>query len=230
MSSRVSLATRLPLTLLVAATLAAGVSACGGSDDDGDSAAGPAPQAQQPDESDESADGKQPLRSRKRQESAGDAVGGPALSGDTEEARAGAVAVDGAYKDLAEAVESGVAAIDVEVGNTLSAAEGNEGLAGMCELMSEEAKRQTITYASRSAGLADVDWTCEKATALLLRRTRESRALESTVAAEVIGVNAEGDRATASVRLGGRKSRVSSIPLVKEDGKWKLAASPGEDR
>ena len=38
-------------------------------------------------------------------------------------------------------------------------------------------------------------------------------------------MNVDGDRATASVRFGG-KGPISTVALVKEDGEWKLAASP----
>ena len=70
-----------------------------------------------------------------------------------------------------------------------------------------------------------MNWTCEKATGLLLRRARQSGGLKRSLRARVVGVNVEGDRATASVRFGG-KGPISSVPLVKEDGEWKLAASP----
>lgn len=150
---------------------------------------------------------------------------GPALTGDVEQARAGAEAVDDVYEDFASAVGAGVAATDVPARQTLDTAGGNESLASVCDLMSEEAKRQTIEYARRSAGLADVKWTCENASGLLLRRARQTGGLRRTLQAEIVGVNVEGDRATASVRFGG-KGPVSSISLVKEDGDWKLAATP----
>ncbi|MDP9133626.1 MAG: hypothetical protein M3N56_02230 [Actinomycetota bacterium] len=149
----------------------------------------------------------------------------PALTGDPEEAREGVAAVDDVYEGFGKAVDAGVAATDVPAGNTLEAAEGIESLTNVCDLMSEEAKRQTIVYAKRSAGLADVDWTCEKATGLLLRRAQQSGGLKKSLRAEIVGVNVEGDRATASVRFGG-KGPISTVPLVKEDGEWKLAASP----
>jgi hypothetical protein len=205
----------------VALAMGVGAAACGDSDDDGDSTAGAASEIQQPRGDGDAGDG------AKRARPKGDRRAGPALQGDTEQARAGAVAVDSVYEDLAGAVRGRVAAIDVAVGSTLSAAEGNDGLTRICDLMSEQARRETIVYAQRSSKLGGVDWTCEKATALFLRRTRESRHLDRTLRAEVIGVNAEGDRATATVRFGGPKGRLSTIPLVKEDGRWKLAGSPG---
>lgn len=155
----------------------------------------------------------------------GDKPAGPSLTGDPEEAREGVAAVDDVYEGFGAAVDAGVAAIDVPAGDTLQAAEGNESLTNVCDLMSEEAKRQTIVYAKRSAGLAGVKWTCEKATALLLRRARQSGGLKRSLQAKIIGVNVEGDRATASIQFGG-KGPISSLPMVKEDGEWKLAASP----
>jgi hypothetical protein len=150
---------------------------------------------------------------------------GPELMGDVEQARAGAKAVDEVYDDFAAAVDDGVASPDAQVRDTLDAAADDERLASICDLMSEQAKQQTIVYAKRSAGLGDVEWTCENATALLLRRARQAGGVKRSLQAEIVGVNVEGDRATASIRFGG-KGPITAIPMVKEDGSWKLAASP----
>ena len=91
-----------------------------------------------------------------------------------------------------------------------------------CDLMSEKAIAQTIHFAEVSSGIAQ-KWDCESATELLLVRSDRSGSLETAQRAKVIGVNAEGERATASVRFGG--GAVTSISLVKEDREWKLAAS-----
>lgn len=201
----------------------AGLTACGGDDDesrDSGDAAGltqsqsePAPSAK---------DGGSKGGAKK---GGSEPSSGPALTGNVEEARKGVESVDDVYEGFGEAVDAGVAATDVPAGNTLEAAEGIESLTNVCDLMSEEAKRQTIVYAKRSAGLADVDWTCEKATGLLLRRASQTGGLKKSLRAKIVGVNVEGDRATASVRFGG-KGPISTVPLVKEDGEWKLAASP----
>jgi len=195
-------------------SLALGVSACGDSDDE-------------PQDPAKVADGQAAPDSPKGggQPEGGGSTGGPALTGDVEQARAGASSVEDIYESFAAAVDAGVAAIDVPAGNTLEAAEGNGGLTKVCDLMSEQAQRQTIVYAKRSAGLADVEWTCEKATALLLRRSRQAGTLGKSLRAKIVGVNAEGDRATASVRFSG-KGPIATIRLVKEGGRWKLAASP----
>jgi len=92
-----------------------------------------------------------------------------------------------------------------------------------CELMSEQARQQTADYARQASGEAG-DWDCEKAIELLVLRSKQTGGFKQVRKAEVIGVNAEGDRATASVRFG--KGPIASIPLVREDGEWKLAASP----
>jgi hypothetical protein len=151
---------------------------------------------------------------------------GTRYGGDQEQARRGGVVVGDVYEDLAKAAREGVAATDVAVTDTLEAADDSEALARLCDLMSKRAQRQTVVYAERSAGLADVDWTCERATGLLLRRARQTGGLQRALRPTLIGVNAQGDRATATLRLrdGGPASTVS---LVKEDGEWKLAATPG---
>jgi hypothetical protein len=95
-----------------------------------------------------------------------------------------------------------------------------------CELMSTEAREQTIEYARRSSGIAK-QWDCEAAVELLVLRSKRFGGFERAKDAEVIGVNAEGDRATATIRFG--NGTATSLPLVKEDGEWRLAASPAED-
>jgi hypothetical protein len=214
---------RLLAVIGVLSLAGAGVAACGGDDDESQSSADATEQAEttEPKTSGNKNGGS---KARKRG-GGGKQSSGPALTGDPEEAREGVESVDKVYEGFGKAVEEGVAATDVPAGNTLEAADGNESLTNVCDLMSEEAKRQTIVYAKRSAGLADVDWTCEKATGLLLRRARQSGGLKRSLRAEVVGVNVEGDRATASIRFGG-KGPISSVPMVKEDGEWKLAASP----
>ena len=192
---------------------------CGGGDDDGDTTAGG--QTTAPAATD--------VGSAPGDKAAGGKGGGSspeiAYSGDVEQAREGGISVDDVYDNFAAAVDDGISATDVAVRDTLDTAAGNESLTRVCDLMSEQAKRQTIVYAKRSAGLADVDWNCENATGLLLRRARQTGGLKRSLRAEIVGVNVEGDRATASVRFGG-KGPISTIPLVKEDGDWKLAASP----
>lgn len=195
----------------------AGFAACGGDDDESQDSGGDAGQASSTSDS--------------RGGPGGDGGGkgseaGPALTGDVEEARRGVESVDEIYEGFGAAVEAGVAATDVGAINTLEAAEGSESLSSVCDLMSEDAKRQTVVYVKRSAGLADVKWTCEKATGLLLlRRASQTGGLKKSLRAKIVGVNVEGDRATASIRFGG-KGPISTMPLVKEDGDWKLAASP----
>jgi hypothetical protein len=215
------LASRLLLAVLIALALAIGATACG-SDDNGDDDAADTAAQTQPRDSGASGDG---------DKGGGDGAAppptsGPALSGDTAQARQGVASVKDVYEGFGAAVEAGVANTKVPAGNTLEAAEDNDSLTTVCDLMSEKAQQQTITYAKRSAGLADVKWTCEKATGLLLRRASQVKgALKRTLRAEVVGVNAEGGRATATVRFG-KGSTTVSIPLVKEDGKWKLGATP----
>lgn len=59
---------------------------------------------------------------------------------------------------------------------------------------------------------------------MLVRRFKQAGGFERVRQAEVVGVNAEGDRAT--VRFG--RGPLTTIPLVREDGEWKLGSSiPG---
>ncbi len=215
------LAPRLLLTALVTVAFAVGMAACGDSDDEStDNAADTTAQPQ------EEGGGAGDSKGGDGGSGVKPAGGGPALSGDTAQARQGVASVEDVYESFAAAAEAGVANAKVPALNTLEAAGENESLTTVCDLMSEKAQRQTVTYAKRSAGLADVEWTCEKAAGLLLRRAGQAKGgLKRSLQAEVVGVNADGDRATATVRFG-KEGPTTSIALVKEDGKWKLAASP----
>lgn len=88
--------------------------------------------------------------------------------------------------------------------------------------MSEQAKAQTVRYAEVSSGI-DQEWDCESAVELLVIRSKRAGGFEQNGQAEVIAVNAKGDKATATVRFG--DGAVTSLPLVKEDGEWKLGTS-----
>jgi hypothetical protein len=217
------------LALLAASCVMLAATSCGGSDEQTrDSATDPS-------SSTASADGQGSRAVKQTGANERDFGGGSrssasaTLVGDREEAQAGVAAVDGMYGNLEAAVRAGVSATNVDVREALESSDDNQALTNVCAIMSEEAQKQAITYAKRSANLADVDWTCEKATGILLRRARQTGGLKRATQATVVGVNADGDQATATVRFGGRKGRISTIPLVKEDGQWKLGATPGTD-
>ncbi len=100
--------------------------------------------------------------------------------------------------------------------------------ASFCELMSAQARQQTVHYAEVSSGIAR-EWDCESAVEMLAIRSKDAGGFKEARRAEVIGVNAEGERATATVRFG-PTGAATSIPLVREDGEWKLASSPESGR
>jgi len=219
---------RVATAATAAALAVAGLAACGGGDDDTGQQGASTPGADTPtDTAGAPAAGSGDGDSGAGAKTSGGAAqrSGPALTGDPVQARRAVDSVDGVYKDFSAAVDSGVAAVDVPARQTLDAASGNASLTSICDLMSKEAQRQTIVYARRSAGLADVQWTCENATGLLLRRARQTGGLNRSLKAEIVGMNVEGDRATASIRFGG-KGPISTVPMVREDGEWKLAATP----
>lgn len=109
---------------------------------------------------------------------------------------------------------------DVRAG--LRRAEGSKALHRLCEFMSAEAQAQTIEYAEASSGIPG-DWSCEKANALLVRRANVASGGRAPGRVKVLGVNADGDRATATIQVGGQP--ITTVPLVEEDGEWKLAAT-----
>jgi hypothetical protein len=89
-----------------------------------------------------------------------------------------------------------------------------------CELMSEEAVAQTVRYAEVSSGLQR-EWDCDSAVEQLVLRSKRTDGFRDLQQTKVLGINVAGERATATIQLGG--GTVSSVPLVKEDGEWKLA-------
>jgi len=111
-------------------------------------------------------------------------------------------------------------------GEAETAPEGGEPLpldpATFCDLMSEAALAQTVRYAEVASGL-DREWDCESAVELLVARSKRAGQLDDLRRAEVLGVNVKGDKATATVRFG--DGAATSVPLVKEDGEWKLAGA-----
>jgi hypothetical protein len=144
------------------------------------------------------------------------APAGPALAGNRKEARRAASTVDELYTDVERI---GRAADD----KALIAGGGED----LCELMSERARRETIEYVRRSSGLKE-KWDCPKAMGLLVGRSKRIGSFKHTTGAKVVGVNVKGRRATASIRFG-KRGAVSTVPLVKEDGRWKLGARPVGD-
>ncbi|HYI81081.1 MAG TPA: hypothetical protein VEW67_09500 [Thermoleophilaceae bacterium] len=146
-----------------------------------------------------------------------------------EQRREGAEAVEGVYGDLADAVaQKSVAPLTIDLRRGLEGAEEVESLQGICARMSKQAREQTVEYARVTARLSDVDWTCEKSVALLARRARQSRRGKAVRPVEVVGINVDGDRATATLDSG--KGPRTTVPLVKEDGAWKLGTPPGGGR
>lgn len=93
-----------------------------------------------------------------------------------------------------------------------------------CDLMTEEAQAETKEYGFEISDSADVK-TCEDGLHMILRRSVQiSGSLADTLDFEIVGIEVEGEEATASIKRG---KTVSSMALVKEDGEWKVPATPG---
>jgi uncharacterized protein HemX len=186
----------LPALLAVLA-LAFGVAACGG-DDEGDSSASDA--ATQAEADAELRERNEQVRKefRERQKAAAP----------TPEEREAKRTADDFYEILGKD-EGGAKKTTIDS-------------AAFCDLMSEEARQQTVAYAKQASGEAK-DWTCAEAIELLVLRSKQTGGFKQARQAKVVGVNAEGDRATASIRFG--NGPVTSVSLVKEDGEWRLGSS-----
>lgn len=106
-----------------------------------------------------------------------------------------------------------------------AAGRGRLDAARLCGLMTERARRAMTTYLAAQTQLRD-RWSCEAAARRLIERAKRFKGLKRALQVDVIGVNVDGNRATASVRFGKRQP-ISTLPLVKEDGRWKLGRPPG---
>jgi len=100
----------------------------------------------------------------------------------------------------------------------------------ICDLMSEEAKRHSVDYYRRASGIVeekDKPWTCEDGVRFSLRRSvglGGPDALGGSL--EIVGMNVDGDNATATIRRG---KKLTTMALIKEDGEWKLPPPAGWD-
>lgn len=112
--------------------------------------------------------------------------------------------------------------VNIQIG--LNRAGGAEGLREFCDFMSTEAREQTIAYVEQTSSLGGIEWDCEKAVALLVRRSNQATGHSRPAAVEVVGINAKGRRGTATIRVG--DAPLTTVPLVREEGEWKLAARP----
>jgi hypothetical protein len=122
-------------------------------------------------------------------------------------------------------VEQSVSRFYVTLGAENSASPDSGEVGSFCRLMSKAARVQTIHYVEASAGVRR-EWDCPSAVGLLVQRSRRSGALDSAEDVTVVGVNVKGERATATVRFGS-DGPLTSVPLIEEDGKWKLSVVPG---
>lgn len=148
---------------------------------------------------------------------------------DGPEGRAGAKAVGGLYAGLSDAVDLKIEPLALYVNPriALDKVQGVEPLTRTCNLLSDQAREDTVRYARELAGFEGFEWTCEKAMALMLRNSKINHGLARTLQVKVVGVNVNGDQGTATLSHG--KGRpLSTVPIVKQDGEWKIGASPAE--
>jgi hypothetical protein len=104
---------------------------------------------------------------------------------------------------------------------------GKTDAAGICDLMSERARKQTAHYVEVASGVKK-DWTCAKGVEYLSARVERRGDLGRIRQTEVVGVNVEGDRASASVRFGD-DGPITTLPLMRERGSWRLDMRPSGD-
>jgi len=122
------------------------------------------------------------------------------------------------------AVEATVTTVYAALRDVASRSAPLEG-ARLCGLMTRAARARLVEYVADQTHVRE-GLACASATQLLVDRSKRLGGLEGTLGVEVVGVNVRGSRATASVRLG-RRRPVAAIGLALEDGRWKLADTPG---
>jgi hypothetical protein len=137
---------------------------------------------------------------------------GAVLGGEREEAAKAATAIGQVYDTIRDVPRTGRKELAPNGGGEL------------CDIMTEEAQEQTIDYAQRTSGRKET-WDCEKAVGLLIGRSQRAGTFDRSAKARVVGVTADGDKATASIRFGDRGA-VSTVPLVRVDGEWKIGVNP----
>jgi hypothetical protein len=89
-----------------------------------------------------------------------------------------------------------------------------------CDHVSREAKRQMAKEVGDNTG---PDVVCQQTFDPLVLRAGKTKKLNPTLRAEITGIAVDGQRAVAEVDFDGKPG---SLPLVREDGEWKLAAAP----
>lgn len=145
---------------------------------------------------------------------------------DGPEGRAGAETVEDVNESIEGAVDEGIVPLDVDPRQALAVAQRSKLLTQACDMLSTDAKAETVQWVKELVRYDDVEWTCEKAMWVLIRNSKVNRALKASLNAEVIGVNVVGDTATATLDFGeGRPT--GSVSLVKENGEWKIGSPPG---
>lgn len=143
----------------------------------------------------------------------------------TPDERAAARQVTGLNDNVSRALEAGVAPLQGDVRAGINSSQGVTALTDVCESMSDDARKETVQYIETTSGFGDVKWTCEKAVALLIRRAKVSSGPGRLRIGKVVAVNVEGDHATATIDYG-RDRPLGSVPVVKEDGDWKIGSPP----
>jgi hypothetical protein len=152
---------------------------------------------------------------------------GPAVvpgSGPPGERRAAGQAVRGAYGGFADALRAGAVLLAEIPRYALLQAEQIDAFANVCDLLSSDAQQEAIDYARRSSGFDDIEWTCVKAIALLLRSARVGGMEQQVFRTKLVAINVDGDQATATLSFG-KEGSLSTAPLVKEKGEWKIGSS-----
>ncbi len=90
--------------------------------------------------------------------------------------------------------------------------------AAACEQLGEAAQKQL-----EAGGLGSKGKSCEESFQGFLDAAEKQGGLNLTLKAKVRRVEVNGDRAVAKVSFG--KGRNGDVPLLKEDGEWKLEAA-----
>lgn len=145
-----------------------------------------------------------------------------------QERRAGTKAVEDAYDKLDDASNEWFVQPDADVRAALKSARDDPTLAAFCDLMSRRAQQQSADYGRRSIGVLEVKkWNCPMGVSLVLRRINQTGEYRPLSRVKIVNLNAEGNKATATISLG--KGPLQSVPMVREDGAWKIAATTPAD-
>ena len=94
---------------------------------------------------------------------------------------------------------------------------------GVCALLAEEGREEIV----ESLGEGKAGDTCAEAFERFMRNARRTGNLSPKLAVRIQGIEVTGDKAIATVAVGGNP--LTELPLAYSDGRWRVASAAPAD-